>query len=271
MRTSPTQRTRQPDTPGSWETQRCVPQAFAVAGAGVVVPAGDNAGDRHREPEQQSGCASVGIGIRAAAVVAAGRHHRAADHRSDGLAASRRPAFGVACPAGLGFGPVAFPDWRRSPSRTRRVFFGRDAEIAELLDRLHPVIPGQANRLIAVVGPSGAGKSSLVQAGVVPRLANRLRFDGRDLPNLGCDDQHRGFTGERPPPPAAGADYRGTTQSYAAPTDLTRRRVDLRALPITLSLSAAPRSPPSSRQHREPGLGVPRKAHRTEPRSSGHR
>jgi hypothetical protein len=53
------------------------------------------------------------------------------------------------------------------------VFFGRDAEITDLLDRLHPVVAGQANRLVAVVGPSGAGKSSLVQAGVVPQLRRR--------------------------------------------------------------------------------------------------
>jgi type II secretory pathway predicted ATPase ExeA len=53
------------------------------------------------------------------------------------------------------------------------VFFGRDAEITELLDRLHPVIAATANRLVAVIGPSGAGKSSLVHAGVVPRLRQR--------------------------------------------------------------------------------------------------
>ncbi|MFH2010282.1 MAG: protein kinase [bacterium] len=43
-------------------------------------------------------------------------------------------------------------------------FFGRDAEIAEFLERLRqlPVLP--------VIGPSGAGKSSFVQAGIIPRL-----------------------------------------------------------------------------------------------------
>jgi len=43
-------------------------------------------------------------------------------------------------------------------------FFGREAEVAELCERLrhHPVM--------AVVGPSGAGKTSLLRAGVVPRL-----------------------------------------------------------------------------------------------------
>lgn len=43
-------------------------------------------------------------------------------------------------------------------------FFGRETEIAALLERLReqPVLP--------IVGPSGAGKSSLVQAGIIPRL-----------------------------------------------------------------------------------------------------
>ena len=44
------------------------------------------------------------------------------------------------------------------------LFFGRDAEIAAVVERLRqvPVLP--------VVGPSGVGKSSFLQAGVVPRL-----------------------------------------------------------------------------------------------------
>ncbi len=66
-----------------------------------------------------------------------------------------------------------FPGLEAFTEQDSAVFFGRDSEITELLERLHPVVPGQANRLIAVVGPSGAGKSSLVQAGVVPRLRQR--------------------------------------------------------------------------------------------------
>ena len=66
-----------------------------------------------------------------------------------------------------------FPGLEAFTEQDSVVFFGRDAEIAELLDRLHPVVAGQVNRLVAVVGPSGAGKSSLVQAGVVPRLRQR--------------------------------------------------------------------------------------------------
>jgi WD40 repeat protein len=117
---------------------------------------------------------------------------------------------------------LPFPGLEAFTEQDSAVFFGRDAEIAELLDRLHPVIPGQANRLIAVVGPSGAGKSSLVQAGVVPRLRRRrggwivvppvvpgdhpLRSlarslaatrsgPTRDMPNLGFADELRAAHG----------------------------------------------------------------------------
>lgn len=45
------------------------------------------------------------------------------------------------------------------------LFFGRDAEIAALTERV------QAQPLTVVLGASGSGKSSLVKAGVVPRLA----------------------------------------------------------------------------------------------------
>jgi len=69
-----------------------------------------------------------------------------------------------------------FPGLEAFAEQDSAVFFGRDAAITELLDRLHPVVSAQANRLVAVVGPSGAGKSSLVQAGVVARL--RLRRGG---------------------------------------------------------------------------------------------
>jgi WD40 repeat protein/DNA-binding SARP family transcriptional activator len=43
-------------------------------------------------------------------------------------------------------------------------FFGRDGDVARLLDRLDGV------RFLAVLGPSGSGKSSLVRAGLLPAL-----------------------------------------------------------------------------------------------------
>jgi hypothetical protein len=66
-----------------------------------------------------------------------------------------------------------FPGLEAFTEEDSVMFFGREPEITELLERLHPVAATRANRLVAVVGPSGAGKSSLVQAGVVPRLRQR--------------------------------------------------------------------------------------------------
>jgi WD40 repeat protein/DNA-binding SARP family transcriptional activator len=43
-------------------------------------------------------------------------------------------------------------------------FFGRDGDVARLLDRL------EGSRFLAVLGPSGSGKSSLVRAGLIPAL-----------------------------------------------------------------------------------------------------
>jgi hypothetical protein len=66
-----------------------------------------------------------------------------------------------------------FPGLEAFTEQDAGVFFGRAAEAAELLERLHPVEPAKAHRLIAVIGPSGVGKSSLVSAGLLPRLAQR--------------------------------------------------------------------------------------------------
>ncbi|TDD35072.1 hypothetical protein E1287_14965 [Actinomadura sp. KC06] len=51
------------------------------------------------------------------------------------------------------------------------VFFGRDGEIQELMERLR----GE-RRSIAVTGPSGVGKSSLLHAGLLPRMAQQRRW-----------------------------------------------------------------------------------------------
>lgn len=71
----------------------------------------------------------------------------------------------IACPY-PGFAPFQQADADR--------FFGRDAQLAELVRR----IEGGA-RMLCVVGPSGCGKSSLVQAGVLPRLLRRTSSRAR--------------------------------------------------------------------------------------------
>jgi hypothetical protein len=49
------------------------------------------------------------------------------------------------------------------------VYFERDAQVAELIRRLHAVDASAADRFVCVAGASGSGKSSLVHAGVIPR------------------------------------------------------------------------------------------------------
>ncbi len=49
-------------------------------------------------------------------------------------------------------------------------FFGREAVITKLLDRLRQVDDDEGPPLLAVVGPSGSGKSSLIRAGLIPAL-----------------------------------------------------------------------------------------------------
>jgi WD40 repeat protein len=74
------------------------------------------------------------------------------------------------------------PEWnhKRSPypgleaytEEDAAVFFGREMEIKEVLERLDPVVP-RPNRFVTIVGPSGVGKSSLLHAGVLPALGDR--------------------------------------------------------------------------------------------------
>ncbi|MDI5891503.1 TIR domain-containing protein [Halomonas rhizosphaerae] len=52
------------------------------------------------------------------------------------------------------------------------IFFGRDAEIQQSMDRLHQLRDFGGPRLLLFLGASGSGKSSLVRAGLMPRLRN---------------------------------------------------------------------------------------------------
>src|SRR6187551_1021665 len=54
------------------------------------------------------------------------------------------------------------------------LFFGRQQQTLELLQRLHE------NHFVAVVGSSGSGKSSLIRAGLIPALKAGYLVDDRD-------------------------------------------------------------------------------------------
>lgn len=51
------------------------------------------------------------------------------------------------------------------------VFFGREPEVRELIERLEMLRIQGGGRLLVLLGASGSGKSSLIRAGALPRLA----------------------------------------------------------------------------------------------------
>jgi WD40 repeat protein len=57
-----------------------------------------------------------------------------------------------------------YPGLRPFDTSEAHLFFGRDQQVLDLLDRL------ARNRFVAVLGLSGSGKSSLVRAGLIPAL-----------------------------------------------------------------------------------------------------
>src|SRR5580658_1102016 len=57
-----------------------------------------------------------------------------------------------------------YPGLRPFDESDAPVFFGREEQVSELLDRL------THHRFLAVIGVSGSGKSSLVRAGLLPSL-----------------------------------------------------------------------------------------------------
>ncbi|KYF57422.1 hypothetical protein BE08_43470 [Sorangium cellulosum] len=66
-----------------------------------------------------------------------------------------------------------FPGLQPFTEAQAELFFGRDADVRELLGRIEALREGESVRWLQIEGPSGTGKSSLVQAGLLPRLAQR--------------------------------------------------------------------------------------------------
>ncbi|XXY18474.1 serine/threonine-protein kinase [Sorangium sp. So ce216] len=66
-----------------------------------------------------------------------------------------------------------FPGLQPFTEAQAELFFGRDVEIRKLLADLEEMREGGTRRWLQIDGPSGSGKSSLVQAGILPRLAER--------------------------------------------------------------------------------------------------
>lgn len=75
---------------------------------------------------------------------------------------------------------LAYPGMRAFAADDAAVFFGRENETNELIERLRSLFRRRSASL-ALVGPSGSGKSSLVHAGLLPRL-RRLPDEWEVLP-----------------------------------------------------------------------------------------
>jgi formylglycine-generating enzyme required for sulfatase activity len=73
------------------------------------------------------------------------------------------------------------------------IFFGRDAPITEVLDKLRGLRDAPPPRLLVILAASGAGKSSFLRAGVYPRLA---RGDHTFLPLPIIRPERAAITGE---------------------------------------------------------------------------
>jgi hypothetical protein len=82
-------------------------------------------------------------------------------------------------------------DRRRSPypgiyafeREDAAIYFGRDQEIREVIERLEALRVQGSKRMLLIVGGSGSGKSSLLKAGILPQL-ERERQHWVLLPSL---------------------------------------------------------------------------------------
>ncbi|MBP7961650.1 MAG: TIR domain-containing protein [Caldilineaceae bacterium] len=73
-------------------------------------------------------------------------------------------------PAPAAVPPCPYPGMRPFTTEQAAAFYGRDAEIADAVDRL------RRRPFLTVIGPSGSGKSSLVFAGIIPALQKSTLF-----------------------------------------------------------------------------------------------
>lgn len=106
--------------------------------------------------------------------------------------------------------PFRFLD--RFTEKDAEIFFGRNADIRELYERL---TGSDAAPIILLYGQSGVGKSSLLDAGVRPRLARTrdVRYAMRDAASTLLDTLQGLLTGE--PAPGATAETLAAAWSHA--------------------------------------------------------
>ena len=74
-------------------------------------------------------------------------------------------------------GESPFPGLVAFAAKDAQVFFGRNAQIVTLLERLSNQVSAK-QAFCLILGPSGTGKSSLVNAGLLPALTNPKGYNG---------------------------------------------------------------------------------------------
>ena len=126
-----------------------------------------------------------------------------------------------------------FPGLRPFEANEQDLFFGREGQSEEILNRLHE------HRFVAVVGASGSGKSSLIRAGLLPYLHGGFLADagshwriaifrpgGDPIKNLALALNDPEVLGSPPPTPQQLAD--GKTPADAAAQNAVLLEVSLR-------------------------------------------
>ena len=123
--------------------------------------------------------------------------------------------------------PFRFLD--RFTDKDAEIFFGRNADIRSLYDRL---TGDESAPIVLVYGQSGVGKSSFLDAGVRPRLSrtHEVRYAARDANATLLDTVQRVLTGEphltRTTPEQLGATWRLAEDQAARPVVVLLDEVD---------------------------------------------
>lgn len=111
-----------------------------------------------------------------------------------------------------------YPGLRPFDTTESHLFFGRDAQVAELVARL------ERNRMVAVVGVSGCGKSSLVKARLIPALERGGVWEaGRRWRRIVTQPAGAPFERLRQALEGAGMDGAGLRHSSQALTRISRQ------------------------------------------------
>jgi WD40 repeat protein len=99
------------------------------------------------------------------------------DWNPDGIARLAKSLHAITDELARGFtlppGRPIFPGIHAFEAEDAAIYFGRDDETRDVIERLDARRTRGGARMIVIIGASGSGKSSLLKAGVLPQLARR--------------------------------------------------------------------------------------------------